>query len=79
VLRQDDMLPSSVTSLKSRSQANKKAKLLSQRQIHISDLESPFRVQVSLCTSTVRRVQLHKLVAEIMSVYISILVALQPL
>lgn len=57
----------------------KKAAMLSQRAIFISDLESMFGVQVSICTGIARRVRLRDLLADLLPAYISGLVAKPPL
>lgn len=49
----------------------KKSAMLSQRSIYISDLDSMFGVQVSICTGIARRVRLRDLLADLLPAYVS--------
>lgn len=57
-----------------RNGATRKAVMLSQRSIYISDLDSMFGVQVSICTGVARRVRLRDLLADLLPAYVSALV-----
>lgn len=57
-----------------RNGATKKSVMLSQRPIYISDLDSMFGVQVSICTGVARRVRLRDLLADLLPAYVSGLV-----
>lgn len=49
----------------------KKSAMLSQRSVYISDLDSMFGVQVSICTGIARRVRLRDLLADLLPAYVS--------
>jgi hypothetical protein len=57
----------------------KKSSMLVQQAVYTGDLESPFGVQVSLCTGIARRVRLRELLADVLPAYISALVTKPPL
>lgn len=57
----------------------KKSAMLAQQAVYTGDLESPFGVQVSLCTGIARRVRLRELLADVLPAYISALVTKPPL
>lgn len=57
-----------------RNGATKKSAMLSRRSVYISDLDSMFGVQVSICTGVARRVRLRDLLADLLPAYVSGLV-----
>ncbi|KAK4444399.1 hypothetical protein QBC34DRAFT_442505 [Podospora aff. communis PSN243] len=52
----------------------KKAKMLAQRALFITDLEATFGVQISVCTGIARRVRLRVLLADVLPAYVGALV-----
>jgi hypothetical protein len=52
----------------------KKSAMLVQQSVYTADLESPFGVQVSICTGIARRVRLRELLADVLPAYVTALV-----